>query len=476
MPAEFFNLIWKGIWSAACELSPFGVRIETCETEGHDTVAERRMLERLLKSPPDAVAIIPAHVDSLDEEIGRLALAGVPVVTFHADAPRSRRHSFVGTDPLQSGALAGEMLGKLMQGKGTVASFPGSFETEHLSKRYKSFRQELAQRFPGVTEAVCQAGVTGVQESALKILSERSDIGGIYFGYSRVHLVAEVMEKLGIRLPCVGFDNTQAVQPFLSRGTVSAVIDENPYQQGYLAIQNAYELILGTQDKPFSWLRIPSGVVLSANSSGPETSDTRDTGEVDHCAEVIVQRRTQLARAYQEKLEAAEARIAAMEETDPLTGLLNRRRFEAILEKHARNGLPLTLLMAGLNGFRRANGSPGPHIRDEALACVANALTAHARPQDFCSRLSSDEFCVLLPGDSRAQALAMKERILMTLAGTAIAPQTLNLGIQVKIGIASMPLEAVNAEDLLVLADNAMYTDQRVAAIRELSPVSNMAN
>jgi GGDEF domain-containing protein len=70
----------------------------------------------------------------------------------------------------------------------------------------------------------------------------------------------------------------------------------------------------------------------------------------------------------------------------------------------------------------------------------------------------------------------MKERILMTLAGTAIAPQTLNLGIQVKIGIASMPLEAVNAEDLLVLADNAMYADQRVAAMRELSPVSSMAN
>lgn len=476
MPAEFFNLIWKGIWSAACELSPFGVRIETCETEGHDAVAERRMLERLLTSPPDAVAIIPAHVDDLNEEIGRIELAGVPVVTFNADAPRSRRRAYVGTDPLQSGALAGEILGKLMQGKGTVASFPGSFETEHMSKRYTSFRQELARRFPGVTEAVCQAGVTGAQESARKILSERSDIGGIYFGYSRVHLVAEVMETLGIRLPCVGFDNTQAVQPFLSRGTVSAVIDENPYQQGYLAIQKAFELILGTQSKPFSWFRIPSGVVLSANSSSPETSDTRDTGEEDHCAELIVQRRTQLARAYQEKLEAAEARIAAMEETDPLTGLLNRRRFEAILEKHARNGLPLTLLMAGLNGFRRASGSPGSHIRDEALNCVANALTAHARPQDFCARLSSDEFCVLLPGDSRSQAIAMKERILMTLAETAIAPQTLNLGVQVKIGIASMPSEAVNAEDLLVLADNAMYTDQRVAAIRELSPVSSMAN
>ena len=481
VPADFFNLIWKGIWSAACELSPFGVRIETCETEGHDAVAGRRMLERLLKSPPDALAIIPAHVDDLNEEIGRIALAGVPVVTFNADAPRSRRNAYVGTDPLQSGALAGELLGKLMQGRGTFASFPGalfpgSFETEHMSRRYQSFRQEMATKFPGVTEAVCPGGAAGVQESARKILKERPDIGGFYVGDSQVHLVAEVMEQMGIRLPCVGFDHTQSVQPFLSRGSVSAVIDENPYQQGYLAIQKAFELILNMQTKPYSWFRIPSGVVLSASSAGTEASENRNAGEVEHCAELMVKRRTQLARSYQEQLEDAEARIAAMEETDPLTGLLNRRRFEAILEKHACNGLPLTLLMAGLNGFRRASGSPGSHVRDEALTCVATALTTHARPQDFCSRLSSDEFCVLLPGDSRAQALAMKERILMTLAGTAIAPRTLNLGIQVKIGIASMPLEAVNAEDLLVLADNAMYADQRVAAIRELSPVSNMAN
>jgi diguanylate cyclase (GGDEF)-like protein len=478
-PAEFFSLIWKGIWTAACELSPFGVRIESHETEGHDPTAQQRILGHLLKSRPDALALIPAHVDDVNEEIGRVALSGIPVITFNADAPRSRRDTYVGTDPLQSGALACELLGKLMHGRGTVASFPGSFETEHMGKRYASFRQELRRGWPGITEAVCHAGTCELRETALRTLRDRPEISGIYVGSSRAYLVAEAMEQLGLGLPCVGFDNTEAVQPFLARGTVAGVIDENPYQQGYLAVQQAFEATrsnTGEKGLKYAWLRIPSGVVLSANSSSAEVSEAMDTGEVHHSAELMVRQRTLSAYGYLKKLEQAEARIATMEETDPLTGLLNRRKFDEVLEKCAKHQQPLTLLMAGLNGFRRTNGGPGPHVSDEALTSVARVLQAQSRPQDYCSRLGGDEFCVLLPGDSHAQAIAMKERILESLAETVIAPLTLKLGIQVRIGIASMPVDAVNAEDLLVLADNAMYTDQRVLAIRDLSAASCLAH
>ena len=340
-----------------------------------------------------------------------------------------------------------------------------------MGKRYTSFREELRRCWPGITEAVCHAGTCELRETALRTLRDRPGIGGIYVGYSRVHLVAEAMEQLGLGLPCVGFDNTEAVQPFLARGTVAGVIDENPYQQGYLAVQQAFEATrsdLGEKSEKYAWLRVSSGVVLSANSSS--------TGEAAHGAERMVKQRTLSAYGYLKRLEQSEARVAAMEETDPLTGLLNRRKFEEVLENCAKRQQPLTLLMAGLNGFRRTYGGPGPHVSDEALTSVARVLQAQSRPQDYCSRLGGDEFCVLLPGDSHAQAVAMKERILENLARTVIAPLTLKLGIQVRIGIASMPVDAVNAEDLLVLADNAMYTDQRVLALRDLSPASCLAH
>jgi diguanylate cyclase (GGDEF)-like protein len=461
-PAEFFGLIWKGIWSAACELSPFGVRLETHETEGHDTVAQRRILVRILKSRPDAVAVVPAHLDDLNEEIGRIALAGIPVIAFHTDAPRSRRETFVGTDPLRSGTLACELLGKLMRGQGAIASFPGAFETENMATRYLAFREELGRNWPGITETICHIGADGVRYAALRAFREKPEIAGIYVGSSRVHLVGEVMEELGISVPCVGFDNTETVHRFLARGTVAGVIDENPYQQGYLALQQAFQSAQGLNVEECSWLRIPSDVVLSASSPvSPE---------------LLMKNRTLHLRQCQQELAEAKARIVSMEETDPLTGLLNRRKFEEVLEQHTRNQQPLTILMARLNGLQRTSGGPGTHVSDEALASVARVLQSESRPQDFCSRLGGDEFCVLLPGDSHSEAIAMKERVSGRLAEIVIAPHTLRLGIQIRVGIASMPADAVNAEDLLVIADNAMYTDQRTMAIRQLSVVSSLAH
>lgn len=471
-PVEFFNLIWKGIWSAACQLSTFDVRVESYETQGHDAVAQQRILGNLLKSPPDALAVIPAHHTEVNAEIAAIAASGIPVITFNTDAPLSGRRTFVGTDATLSGALAAEFLVKLMGGKGAVASFPGSFETEHLGRRYTAFRKELQRRARGMTEILCPSGRAGLRDAAKRALGEGHAIEGIYVGSSDVHLVAGVMEERGIRVPCVGFNNTEEVQPFLARGTVAGVVDENPYEQGYMAVQQSFEAIqgitAGTETPP--WLRIPSGVVFSANSESLECREA-----LSHY-ELVVARRTQLASLYRKKLDLAEARIIDMRETDPLTGLWNRRKFEEILELCARNQQPLTLLMTGLNGFRRTYGGPGPQVSDEALTGLARVLQSQLLPQDYCARLGEDEFCILLPGESRARALTMKDRILANVGKMVIAPLTLKLGIQVRFGIASMPADAVNAEDLLVLADNAMYVNQRIAAIQELSSASLLAH
>jgi ABC-type sugar transport system substrate-binding protein len=60
--------------------------------------------------------MVPVHDSALDDLIGRHAARGVPVVTFHSDAPRSGRTLFVGPDAFHSGVLAGELLSKLMVG------------------------------------------------------------------------------------------------------------------------------------------------------------------------------------------------------------------------------------------------------------------------------------------------------------------------------------------------------------------------
>ena len=124
----------------------------------------------------------------------------------------------------------------------------------------------------------------------------------------------------------------------------------------------------------------------------------------------------------------------------------------------------ISILMIGLDGFEQTNQNIGQPVDDEALKTVAKVLRSMARPQDDCARVGSDEFCILMPGADAPQVSAARERILSALAKTVIAPQTLNLGIRVSIGAASLPQDASSAEDLLVRADNSMYAHKRAAA------------
>src|SRR5580704_3695427 len=113
-PEDFFDLLWQGAWEATFDLSSFGVEVQDLTTEGRDVQGQRKILEMLLTNPVNAIALMPVHATALNDLIDQHVRNGTPVVTFHADAPYSRRVAFVSPDPHQAGTLAGEALAKLM--------------------------------------------------------------------------------------------------------------------------------------------------------------------------------------------------------------------------------------------------------------------------------------------------------------------------------------------------------------------------
>jgi LacI family transcriptional regulator len=460
-PSDFFGLMWKGIWSAACELAPFGVRLDSFETAGHDLTAQRRIIANIRDNPPAALAIVPAHISDLNPQLAQLSDLEVPVITFHTDAPASVRKFYVGTDPANSGALAGEMLAILMRGKGTVASFPGSLETEHLKQRYLAFRKQLKLRAPEIKESFSHSGYNGLAEAVERALNSGQEVSGIYVGCSRAHTVARVLSQSGLQIPCIGFDLTELSRPFLASGVLSAMIDENVYHQGYIAVQLAFETIpLGIAKPADERISVSAPlqptVMLGVGAADPEMPDF-GTGFLDG----LIRMRTQRAVRYQTLLSEASSRMTLMSETDPLTGLLNRIKFEEQLSARVKDQKRLSILMISLDGSEQNVAQP---IGDEAVQAVAKTLRTLARPQDDCARIGGNEFSILMPGADPSEAAAARERILTAIAKTVIAPQTLHLCIQVSVGAASLPEDASNAEDLLVRADNSMYAHKRAAS------------
>jgi diguanylate cyclase (GGDEF)-like protein len=99
--------------------------------------------------------------------------------------------------------------------------------------------------------------------------------------------------------------------------------------------------------------------------------------------------RAELARRH--------AEIEGMASVDALTGLANRRAFECELERHVRPGADLALLLIDLDNLKSINDSVGHLVGDEVLRGTARRIQGCLRTTDIVSRLSGDEFAVLLP-------------------------------------------------------------------------------
>jgi diguanylate cyclase (GGDEF)-like protein len=156
------------------------------------------------------------------------------------------------------------------------------------------------------------------------------------------------------------------------------------------------------------------------------------------------------------------AQLRTLAEQDPLTGLLNRRTFMLELEQEVdraqRYGRGLALVLCDLDHFKLLNDTHGHPTGDEALCRLAQVLATELRGGDKAFRIGGDEFAVLLPEASEADA----QRAVRRLAGefrAAADPPFADLGIT--FGIATLPPEAIDAETLIRRADAALYESKR---------------
>ncbi len=148
--------------------------------------------------------------------------------------------------------------------------------------------------------------------------------------------------------------------------------------------------------------------------------------------------------------------------TDPLTGLFNRRVFLDRLtqesDRISRLGGSAVLLMLDLDFFKNINDNYGHATGDEVLKQFANVMRHNSRNIDVPARLGGEEFAVLLPSTGRNEALIMAERLRKEVANIAISHPKGMVHITVSIGAALLSIDDTDSEMVLNRADSAMYT------------------
>lgn len=175
---------------------------------------------------------------------------------------------------------------------------------------------------------------------------------------------------------------------------------------------------------------------------------------------------------------------------DGLTGLYNHSHFQETLAQLSalalRSMRPLSLLVIDLDDFKQINDLYGHTMGDQVLRELGWLLDSQqgparsiARASDFAARYGGEEFALILPDTSMDGALSAAERLRLRVTTLTMLPELAALNnkalvLTCSIGVASFPIHAATASDLVAAADVALYEAKRSGknCVRMATPAS----
>lgn len=175
-----------------------------------------------------------------------------------------------------------------------------------------------------------------------------------------------------------------------------------------------------------------------------------------------LQKIVRISDHYHEMLRDMNETLKVASTHDPLTGLPNRRlmmeRLASQVGLAARRQVPFSVAVADIDFFKRINDVFGHDVGDRVLVGIAQAMNSTLRAYDVCARWGGEEFLILLPETTEPGALAIAERLRVTVAEFKfnIAEAENPIQTTVSVGVATHQLYAT-LNETIKRADQALY-------------------
>jgi ribose transport system substrate-binding protein len=240
---------WKGCIKGFKDAGKlYGVK--TIYTGGlqYDVNQEVTVLEQIIAKKPAGIAVTCMNPDAFKTPINEAIAAGIPVVTFDADSPDSKRYSFLGTGNEYAGAVAAKALSEQMGPKGgevVIITLPA--QQNHM-ERVDGFKNALKTKYKNLKLVQVGNGISEEIEAA-KVLSgfiqAHPQIRGVFCtdATSGVGAATAVKEanKVGI-IKIVSFDTDKGTLDAIKSNIISASIAQGTYIMGYQSMNFLYQL------------------------------------------------------------------------------------------------------------------------------------------------------------------------------------------------------------------------------------------
>jgi len=228
---------------AAAEMK---VKSEVVGPDKYDPRAERDEFVAAVHRKPSGIMISAASADLLTSDIDSALQQGIPVITIDSDAPASKRLLFIGTDNYSAGRLGGQLLVKLLGGKGNVVMFTYPNQL-NLTERQHGYEGVL-DGHPGikVTQAIDIKGDPAVAfDTARQLIDSKAKVDAfVCLEAIACPEIGEIVNraKLGGKIIILAMDTDLRTLAWIQKGVISATIGQRPYTMAYFGTKLLDEL------------------------------------------------------------------------------------------------------------------------------------------------------------------------------------------------------------------------------------------
>ncbi|WP_191090579.1 sugar ABC transporter substrate-binding protein [Niallia endozanthoxylica] len=264
---------WKAFESGAKKaFNDFNIDGEVISPDSlYPVTNQPNLLKKVLKQNPDALIVSTTHPSVGNPVLMEYKKKNIPVFLTTTDVEWEYQASYIGTDNIALGETAGMLLGSMLYPGDQVAIILGRLDDQTILNQRNGAKKVLEDvGIKIVAEPLGYDKFGNPRPVMENILRNYPNLKGVVATTDRIALEAlKEIEEKGLRIPIVGTDGLTKMAESVGAGKISATVGHNPYDMGYLSVEQAGKVLSGEHIEK----RIDSGIDIITEDNAKERLD-----------------------------------------------------------------------------------------------------------------------------------------------------------------------------------------------------------
>lgn len=270
------DIFWKspylGILKATEEVKNLGIQVNNFKFNQYDSLSYKNTFQVLLKTNPSAVIFVPLFFKETNQIVSQLERSGIKYMFLNIDIDRFNKSIFIGQDSYTAGYIAGKLMHLClpMQSAFLIIQFRHNVSDNNaISKRIEGFNDYFIRNsIKEETLTLKIKNLNNVEDVSQKInsyLKLHKSVKGVFIPSSRISTVVNCLTDNHLkRLQMIGFDNTPQNIACLKKDSISFLISQKPFDQGYESIRIMKDYLL-KKKLPENKIYLPIDILTKEN-------------------------------------------------------------------------------------------------------------------------------------------------------------------------------------------------------------------